>query len=220
MYWPCEHPAHLPLQGRDLPRSATAGTATSGQHWGVRTNWLVGDKPASKQLPKNLLKASFPQIISTMFLLPQNCACVLEKMETISEKLPASHVSTLLCLSKEPSITSWTIPFHHTLRHHKSESSSTCPAVCPLQEGSYPTSQEGCHWEFYQKLHSTCSVLCSGHPPLQSFSMRGRSSGLFFFFLLKESGPSHPCCSFNDVNELQQGWNWAIIFYVHMSRAH
>lgn len=96
------------------------------------------------------------------------------------------------------------------VRHHKSESKSM--SCIPFRKG--PTS-------FQREVAKvTVNYIASALHYAQdnlyrAFPWGGCSSGLIF----KESGPSHPCCSFNDVNELQQGWNWASIFYGHMSRA-
>lgn len=111
------------------------------------------------------------------------------------------------------------LPLSITLSWHgKSTSGTHLQPSVPSRKGPAPhwNSIKGNGVQCQGELQHICSVLCSGQPSPQSFSRRGCSSGLIF----KESGPSHPCCSFNDVNELQQGWNWAIIFYVHMSYAY
>lgn len=135
-----------------------------------------------------------------------------------SHNFQLSEVSTQTCLClKCPSLkcTSLIAPFHHSIMTWWKHIWNTSAAFCPLQEGP-SISLEQHQGECQGELLHICSMLCSGQPSPQSFSRRGCSSGLIF----KESGPSHPCCSFNDVNELQQGWNWAIIFYVHMSCAY
>jgi len=125
-----------------------------------------------------------------------------EKTSLTASKQARSPAGSALALSGLLSLHQ--LPLSIALsRYGQSRPASTGLAV-PSREGPTPTAQEGRNGNFTQchgALHSTCSMLCSGQPSPQSFSMRGCSSGLLF----KESGPSHPCCSFNDVNELQQG---------------
>lgn len=118
--------------------------------------------------------------------------------ENISDNF---QVFTQICLYFKWPLNLSVVPLHHAAK--ECNTASTCLVPCRKaptsifhREGANGNSTE-CHCE----LQSICSMQCSRQPSLQSFSMRGCSSGL----ILKESGPSHPCCSFNDVNELQQG---------------